>query len=80
MMLYAYCDESGHDRQDQYMFLAGFLGNKEQWKLAHRKWKEAGGGKGFHTTNVVRKPERAERKLARLGSVPVFCGLRPIIA
>lgn len=78
-MLYAYCDESGHERQNQYMFLAGFLGDEEQWSLACRKWKEAGGGQGFHTTNVLRT-KRAEPRLAFLGSVPVFCGLRPIIS
>lgn len=78
-MLYAYCDESGHERQDQFMFLAGFVGNEDQWKLNDKKWNESGGGEGFHTKNVVRKPTRAEPKLARLSSVPLYCGLRPIV-
>jgi hypothetical protein len=77
-MLYAYCDESGHEQREQYMFLAGFLGNEKQWRLAATEWRRAGGGPEFHTTSLVRR-KRSESKLARLATVPTFCGLRPIV-
>ncbi len=37
-MLTAYLDESGHDSKD-WMCLAGFLGNENQWKDCSEKWR-----------------------------------------
>jgi hypothetical protein len=37
-MMRAYIDESGHE-QKGWMFLAGYLGNKDQWCDFAKKWK-----------------------------------------
>ena len=80
LMLHAWIDESGHEQKDDFMFLAGFLGSKDQWRRFADRWVEMGGTPSFKTRHVVRDRERAESKLARLGSVPTSCGLRPMVA
>jgi hypothetical protein len=77
-MLYAYCDESGHERRDGITVIAGWFGTEAQWGLFAERWKAAG-AKRFHTSNALRNKTRGAARLARLGPIPAQCGLTPFI-
>ena len=77
----AYIDESGHE-QKGWMFLAGFVGNNEQWTEFVPIWKEALGPqrKLLHMNQLRWKKDRTRRLLERLGPVPSNCKLIPMLA
>lgn len=78
-MLTAYVDESGHESKG-WMFVAGFMGNDEQWRQFVPLWKEAlGNKKALHMRSLPWNNDRTRRLLARLGSVPDKCGLTPVV-
>ena len=79
-MLTAYLDESGHET-DGWMFVAGFLGNEQQWANLGRLWKDALGPQRqhLHLKELRFKKERDRQLLARLGPIPEQCGLIPVL-
>jgi len=79
-MLTAYVDESGHETKD-WMFVAGFMGNDDQWKQFVPMWREAlGGRKALHMKGLRWSHDRTRRMLARLGAVPSKCGLTAVVS
>jgi hypothetical protein len=79
-VLTAYLDESGQE-SNAYVFIAGFLGNDEQWNKCAEQWKAAlGRRKGLHM-NRLRwgQPRKVEKLLRRLGPIPHQCGLEPLL-
>lgn len=81
IVLYEYCDESGHERRDQHTIIAGFLGNEDQWKALLRDWLPAlGNRRSLHTRKLFRNEKRARALLSRLGPIPAKCGLRPFVS
>src|SRR2546422_542443 len=80
-MLTAYVDESGHETKD-WMFVAGFLGNDEQWKKFVPLWRKALGQRNALHMNSVRwnnDKGRTKALLARLGPIPDKCNLTPVL-
>lgn len=74
-VLYGYFDESGHESQE-WVCVAGFVGNSGHWNAFVRKWKAALGQRPMLHMNGLRwKQERTRRLLAKLGSIPHACGL-----
>ncbi len=78
-MLTTYLDESGQESND-YVFIAGFLGNDDQWKQLAADWKNAlGARKALHLSRLRwAYPKRVEKVLNRLGPIPHQCGLEPL--
>jgi hypothetical protein len=78
-MLTMYLDESGHETSS-WMFVAGFIGNDEQWKELVPLWKAALGPqrRHLHVKELRFKKDRDRRLLARLGPIPDQCGLTPV--
>lgn len=70
-------DESGHESKG-WMFVAGYLGNEEQWKNFVPRWKAALGPQRrfLHMKELRWKRERTRRLLERLGPIPEACGLQ----
>lgn len=81
-MLTAYLDESGQESKE-YVFVAGFLGNDEQWKQFAEKWKLAlqkRNRKALHMSDLRwSKPDRIRPLLQSLGPIPHECGLEPVL-
>jgi hypothetical protein len=79
VVLTAYLDESGQE-SNSYVFIAGFLGNDEQWRRCATEWKVGlGGRKGLHMKRLRWGQPRTERLLQRLGPIPHQCGLEPLL-
>ncbi len=78
-MLTAYVDESGQEQKD-WMFVAGFFGNDDQWRATADAWKEAIAPRPkLHMVNLRFKKDRERRMLERAGAVTKNCGLTPIV-
>ncbi len=82
-MMRAYIDESGHEGKG-WTFLAGYLGNEDQWKEFVPKWREGLGPrrKSLHLTGLRwngSHQHRTQNLLARLGPIPEECNLIPIL-
>jgi hypothetical protein len=78
-MLTAYLDESGHETKE-WMFVAGFLGNDEQWKKLAPLWRAAlGQRKALHMKGLRWNNTRTRELLARLGPIPDKCKLTPVM-
>lgn len=78
-MLCAYLDETGQEEK-QWVFMAGYLGNEDQWKQCVIEWKkELGNKKSLHMKELRFKKERDRDLLARLGPIPYNCGLRKVV-
>ncbi len=79
-MLTAYLDETGHETSN-WTFVAGFLGNDEQWKKLVPLWRAALGHqrKHLHMRKLRFKKKRDRRLLASLGPIPDQCGLIPVV-
>jgi hypothetical protein len=77
-VLTAYVDESGQE-QDNWMFVAGFVGNDKHWSDTADAWRVAiAPRKRLHMTTLRFKKDREKRMLERAGVVPEVCGLTPI--
>lgn len=78
LMLTAYIDESGHEKHQGWMFLAGWLGNCDQWTQFVGEWKKGLGPqrKSLHMTDLRWNKESTKKLLARLGPIPNDCGLQ----
>ena len=78
-MYTAYLDETGQQTND-WVFVAGFLGNKEQWDCLVPRWKEAVGPqrKRVHMNELRWKRLCTKKLLARLGPIPEACGLKAV--
>ena len=81
-MFTAYVDETGHELERGWTFLAGFLGNEDQWKNFVPEWRAGLGRqrKFLHMSSLRWNNDSTRRLLARLGPIPEECGLRPIMA
>jgi len=78
-MQIAYVDESGHETKE-WMFVAGFMGDDEQWKQFVPMWKEGlGGKKALHMNELRWNNSRTRKLLARLGPIPDKCGLTAVV-
>ena len=78
-MYTAYLDETGIHAND-WIFIAGFLGKKEQWESLVPQWKLALGQRKKLHMNELRWASRAtERLLTKLGPIPKSCGLTPVV-
>jgi hypothetical protein len=78
-VLTAYLDESGQESKGR-VFIAGFLGNDDQWKKCAANWKTAlGGRKSLHMRKLRWSSHRTGPLLARLGPVPRNAGLEPLL-
>jgi hypothetical protein len=79
-VLTAYLDESGQE-SNAYVFIAGFLGNDEQWKKCAVDWKAALGARKALHMNRLRwaYPKKVEKVLNRLGPIPYQCGLEALL-
>jgi hypothetical protein len=78
-VLTAYVDESGQE-QKNWMFLAGFVGNDEQWRSALDAWRTAiAPRETLHMSRLRFKKDHERRMLERAGVVPRDCGLTPIL-
>jgi len=76
-----YVDESGHEGKN-WMFLAGYLGNEDQWRTFEDAWKAGLGPqrKNLHMTDLRWNHPRTKNLLERLGPIPEECGLIPILS
>jgi hypothetical protein len=76
----AYIDESGHEGKG-WMFLAGYLGNEDQWRAFVSAWKAGLGPQrqSLHMTDLRWNKEHTKQLLARLGPIPEGSGLTPIL-
>jgi hypothetical protein len=81
-MFTAYVDETGHELERGWTFLAGFLGNEDQWSNFVPKWRVGLGPqrKSLHMSSLRWNNDSTRRLLARLGPIPEECCLRPIMA
>jgi len=78
-MLIAYLDESGHETKD-WMFVAGFLGDRRQWEQMSPLWTTAlGQRRRLHMKGLRWKQDRTLQLLERLGPIPDKCGLKPVV-
>ena len=80
-MLTAYLDETGQE-QDDWMFIAGYMGTDEAWEKFPGLWAEAIGPqrKHLHMSELRFTKLSARKMLARAALVPRKCGLIPIAA
>jgi hypothetical protein len=81
LMLTAYLDESGQE-QDDWMFIAGFMGDDAAWEKFVPLWKKAIGPQRTHLHMKDLRFTRisTQNLLAKAGPVPKQCGLIPILA
>ena len=79
-MFTAYLDESGQE-QDDWMFIAGYVGDDAAWSKFPELWAKALGPQRAHLhMNRLRFIKLHEqRMLARAAFVPNQCGLTPIL-
>ena len=78
-MYTAYLDETGV-HANHWVFIAGFLGKKEQWESLIPRWKLGlGQRKKLHMHKLRWGKRSTERLLATLGPIPKSCGLRPVV-
>jgi hypothetical protein len=74
-MLTAYLDETGRESKD-YVFIAGHVGNEDQWKKFAEKWSAARGKRNhIHLSSLRWANLRTKKLLAALGPIPSECGL-----
>ncbi len=80
-MLTAYLDESGQE-QDDWMFIAGYMGTDDAWGKFPVLWAEAIGPqrKHLHMKELRFTKLSIQKMLARAALVPKECGLIPIAA
>lgn len=80
-MLTAYLDESGQE-QDDWMFIAGYMGDDAAWRKFPELWAKAIGPQRDHLhMNSLRFSKEPVRKmLKRAAVVPKECGLIPLLA
>ena len=78
-MYTAYLDETGQ-QANGWIFVAGFLGNKEQWDNFVPRWQKALGPqrKRLHMNELRWKKPATKKLLAALGPVPEACGLKAV--
>ena len=80
-MIRAYIDESGHESKG-WMFLAGYMGNEDQWGRFEDQWRVGLGRQrqSLHMTNLRWNKNYTKCLLERLGPIPEACGLIPILS
>lgn len=81
LVLTAYLDESGQE-QDDWMFIAGYMGDDAAWKKFPLLWLEAIGPqrKHLHMKDLRFTKQPVRRMLQKAALVPKQCGLTPIVA
>ena len=81
-MLYAYLDETGQETRD-WVFIAGYLGNKEQWHEFEERWPPVLAEfqrKRLHMKDLRWKRDSTRCLLEKLGPIPYECGLKKIVS
>ncbi len=62
------------------MFVAGFFGSEDSWKLVAQAWKDAiAPRKHLHLNTLRFQRDRDKKVLERAGAVPKDCGLTPML-
>jgi hypothetical protein len=81
LMMTVFLDESGQE-QDDWMFIAGYMGTDEAWRKFPDLWSKAIGPQRqhLHMTDLRFTKLAVQRMLARAARVPKQCGLIPIAA
>lgn len=81
LVLTAYLDETGQE-QDDWMFIAGFMGDDVAWREFPDLWAEAIGPqrKHLHMKSLRFSKMPVKKMLERAALVPKECGLIPILA
>ena len=79
-MLTLYLDESGHQGKG-WTFVAGFLGNDEQWGKFVPAWKNALGKqrKNLHMNDLRWGKDYTRQLLEKLAPIPEECGLQGVM-
>jgi hypothetical protein len=79
-VLTLYADESGQHQDDERMFVAGYMGNDEEWKKFPDLWKQAIYPRPhLHLNRVKFRHVLEKQMLEKAGIVPKTCGLTPIL-
>jgi hypothetical protein len=79
-VLTEFVDESGQEQQDNWMFVAGYVGNKEQWEDVERKWPLAIAPRPHLHMKRLRFARESERQmLMRVADVVKSSGIHPIL-
>ncbi len=80
-MLTAYLDECGQE-QDDWMFIAGFMGDDAAWQKFVPLWAKAIGPQRthLHIKDLRFTKISTQKLLAKAAPVPKQCGLIPILA
>lgn len=79
VVITAYVDESGQEQQE-WMCVAGFMGNDESWRNFPSKWKIAIAPRDHLHMNKLRFKRDSERKmLEKAAAVSRECGLIPVV-
>lgn len=78
-MLTAYVDETGQE-QKNWMFVAGFVGNDDQWRSTATAWKEAIAPRTTLHMNKLRFNKHSQKMmLERAAAVTKTSGLTPVM-
>jgi hypothetical protein len=79
LMFTAYVDESGQEQQENWMFVAGYVGHEDAWRKVEPLWLTAiAPRKHLHMKRLRFERESERLMLQRVASVPRECGLTPI--
>jgi hypothetical protein len=79
LMFTAYVDESGQEQQENWMFVAGYVGPEEAWRKVESLWLTAiAPRKHLHMKRLWFRRESERLMIQRVASVPKECGLTPI--
>ena len=81
LVLTAYLDESGQE-QDDWMFIAGYMGDDAAWQKVPALWLKAIGPQRqhLHMRDLRFAKESVRKMLKKAALVPKLCGLSPIVA
>jgi hypothetical protein len=76
----AYLDESGQEQRENYMFVAGYVGDERAWARVAEPWLAAiHPRKHLHMKNLRFARESERKMLIRAASVSKECGLTPVL-
>lgn len=81
IVITVYLDETEHSDATKYTVVAGFRGDKENWKCLVPAWRNSLGKqrKSLHMKTLHwKKRDRVKGLLERLGPIPYQCGLVPV--
>jgi hypothetical protein len=79
LVLTAYIDESGQEQREDFMFVAGYMGNEQAWRRVEEAWPSAiAPRKHLHMNRLKFRSETDRAMILRVAAVSKECGLTPI--